>query len=129
MGDKIEIKAGVIGLKSPGKDTKLRMVLVEETIRFVGGNKLRFHHQVVRAMPGTPAGVPVTEQTLLTSAAVDLNDLRATFVDYLDDYAATKRPFPRIARPMAMDNLRVVAFVQDDSTKEILQAVQVEVAQ
>ncbi len=129
VGDKIEIKAGVIGLKSPGKDTKLRMVLVEETIRFVGGNKLRFHHQVVRAMPGTPAGVPVTEQTLLTSAAVDLNDLRATFVDYLDDYAATKRPFPRIARPMAMDNLRVVAFVQDDSTKEILQAVQVEVAQ
>ena len=52
-----------------------------------------------------------------------------TFVDYLDDYAATKRPFPRIARPMAMDNLRVVAFVQDDATKEIFQAVQVDVTQ
>src|SRR5205823_428600 len=51
-GDRIAIKAEVSGLTEPGARKKLRLLLVEENVRYVGGNKLRFHHQVVRAMPG-----------------------------------------------------------------------------
>ena len=58
---------------------------------------------------------------------VDLNELRKHLVNYLDDYAEHTRPFPQIYRPLSMKNLRVIAFVQDDSTHEIVQAVQVDV--
>ena len=32
----------------------LRLALTEESIHYVGGNKLRFHHHVVRALPEAP---------------------------------------------------------------------------
>ncbi len=131
VGDKIQIQTEVSGLKNPGKDMKLRLVLVEETIRFVGGNKLRFHHQVARAMPGGADGVAVVQPQMTTKNEVDVAGVRKDLTAYLDAYAANpaNRPFPRAARPLGMENLRVIAFVQDDASKErqILQAVQVNV--
>jgi hypothetical protein len=127
VNGKVQIQAQVKGLDDAGKDKKLRMVLLEESIRFVGGNKLRFHHQVVRAMAGGPDGFAVTTPNFSKTAEVNLVSLRKDWNLYLDDYAANKRAFPREARPLEFNGLRVIAFVQDDSTKEILQAVQVEV--
>ena len=65
--------------------------------------------------------------TLSVEKTVDLNKLREGFHNYLDNYAETKRPFPQPGRPMSMDHMCVIAFVQDDATREILQAVQVPV--
>ena len=48
-GDKIDIAVEVNG--ATGDDMKLRVLVVEENIRYVGSNQLRFHHNVVRAMP------------------------------------------------------------------------------
>src|SRR5205814_2318568 len=103
--------------------------LVEETVRYVGGNKLRLHHQVVRAFPGGVDGVAVKEAQLKHTVGIDLNDLRKQLNTYLDDYAANnpKRPFPNANRPMRFNDLRVIALVQDDATGEILQAAQAEV--
>lgn len=129
VGDKIQIAADVAGVANPGKNLKLRLALVETTIRYVGGNKVRFHHQVVRTMPGGPDGVAIEKATLSTKNEVDLGQLRKTLTSYLDDYAATKRPFPRADRPMDLTGLRLVAFVQDDATHEVLQAIQVEVTE
>jgi len=56
QANKIDIHVEVSGLTKPGDDARLRLVLVEESIRYVGGNKLRFHHQVVRALPGGVKG-------------------------------------------------------------------------
>jgi hypothetical protein len=106
---------------------KLRLVLVEDHVRFPGGNGLRFHHQVVRAMPGGAAGVSITKETLAAKHEVDLGDLRKHLNTYLDEYAANMRPFPRLARPLDLGHLRLIAFVQDDETHEILQAIQVDV--
>jgi hypothetical protein len=128
-GDKIHITAGVTGMNSHGKDVKLRLVLVEEHIRYLGGNKLRLHHQVVRDMPGGADGVAVTKATMTMNSEVDLKQLKKELNDFLDDYAAAKRAFPRVARPMDMHGLRLIAFVQDDTTHEILQAVQVNVTE
>src|SRR5262249_47958733 len=52
QGNKINIKVEVTDLKNPGGDVRLRLLLVEETIRYVGGNRVRFHHHVVRSMVG-----------------------------------------------------------------------------
>jgi hypothetical protein len=127
QGNKIDINVDVTALANPGPDRKLRILLVEETIRFIGSNKIRFHHQVVRAFPGGVEGTVLTEKNSKVKASIDLDQLRADLTKYLDNYAANVRPFPQSERPLDFRNLRVVAFVQDDATAEILQAVQVEV--
>jgi hypothetical protein len=129
VGDQIQISAQVNDLESASADLKLRFVLVEENIRFIGNNKLRFHHQVVRAMPGGVGGMPVQGAAPVIKAEVNLIELRAQLTGYLNNFAATKRPFPQADRPLSLSHLRVIAFVQDDKTKSILQAVQVDVAE
>jgi hypothetical protein len=126
VGDKVSIEATVTGLEKKG-DVKLRLLLVEETIRYIGSNKIRFHHQVVRAFPGGVDGVAVKGDGGKHTASVDLGELRKDLTKYLDNYEATKRPFANPERPLRFANLRVLALLQDDATAEILQATQVEV--
>jgi hypothetical protein len=124
-GDKIDIAVEVAN--GDGDDMRLRLLLVEETVKYVGGNALRFHHQVVRAMPGGADGFAVKDKTFKQTAAVNLGDVRTGLTKYLDDFAANVRPFPKPERPMDMKALRVIALVQNDKTQEIVQAVQLEV--
>ena len=58
------------------------------------------------------------------SVSVDLNELRAGLNKYLDDFAKNEGPFPDAQRPMRLRNLRLVAFVQNDESNEVLQAVE-----
>jgi hypothetical protein len=125
-GDKIAIEAKVSGLKEPGKTKRLRLLLVEESIRYVGGNDLRFHHQVVRDLPGGAEGFALKKASSKHTAEVNLEELRKRLAGYLDEYAK-ERPFPYSDRPLDLKGLRVIALVQDNDTKEILQGVQVEV--
>lgn len=124
-GDKIDIAVEAVG--ADGADTRLRLLVVEESIKYVGSNQIRFHHHVVRAMPGGAEGVAVKDKIFKHTAAVDLGEVRKSLTKYLDDYAANTRPFPKPDRPMAMKDLRVIALVQNDKTGEILQAAQFEV--
>ncbi len=123
-GEKVSIEANVTEVK--GGNVKLRLLLVEETIRYVGGNRLRFHHQVVRAFPGGVEGVAIKDKALRHTASIDLGELRKNLNKYLDNYAATKQEFPSTDRPLRFANLRVIALVQDDDTAAILQAAQME---
>jgi hypothetical protein len=120
-GDTITIRTKVSKLESPGDKVRLRVALVEEAVRYVGGNKLRFHHMVVRTMPGGVEGIKLDEKESEHTETVDLSKLRENLTKYLDQ-AAEKRPFPKPDRPMAMKHLKVIAFVQDDESGEILQA-------
>src|SRR5262249_11914184 len=106
VGDKIAIEAAAPGLKDGG-NVKLRLLLVEESIRYVGSNKIRFHHQVVRAFPGGVEGVAVKGDGMKHTASVDLADLRQQLTSYLDD-SAKKRPFANPERPLAFAHLRVI---------------------
>jgi hypothetical protein len=124
-GDKTEIAVEVTG--GDGNDMKLRLLVVEESVKYVGGNQLRFHHHVVRAMPGGPEGVAIKDKTFKHTATVDFVEVRQELAKYLDDYAANTRPFPRPDRPMDMKSVKVIALVQNDKTKEIAQAIQIEV--
>lgn len=126
-GDRVDINVEVTDLAGPGSDKKLRILLAEETIRYAGPNKIRFHHNVVRAMPGGTQGQSLLAAASKHKASIDLAELRGRLNKYLDNYQANVRPFANPARPLEFANLRVIAFVQDDATREILQAVQVEV--
>ena len=126
-GDKLGIAVEVAG--GDGADMKLRLLVVEETVKYAGSNGIRFHHHVVRAMPGGADGVAVKGESFKHAATADLGEVRKGLAKYLDDYVAENpnRPFPRPDRPMDMRAVRVIAMVQNDKTGEIAQAVQLEV--
>ncbi len=124
-GDKIDIAVEVNG--GSGDDMKLRVLVVEDTVKYVGSNQLRFHHQVVRAMPLGAEGVAIKDKAFKQTTSVDLAGVRKNLTKYLDDFAENTRPFPKPDRPMDMKSLKVIVFVQNDDTKEIVQAAQLEV--
>ncbi|MBP3959884.1 hypothetical protein J8F10_31955 [Gemmata sp. G18] len=119
-------KATVADLDAPGDKVMLRFVLAEERIRYAGGNGLRYHHMVVRAMPGGTKGVALTKKTHEQTVTIDPDAVKSALTKYLDDFTKAEGPFPRADRPLALRNLKLVALVQNDATKEILHAVQVD---
>jgi hypothetical protein len=121
-GDKIDITAEVGKLEKPGEKVRLRLALVQELVRYPGGNGLVFHSRVVRAMPGGTAGFALTKDSAKHTASVDLKELRRNLRQYL----AKHGPYPT-ALPLRFGELRVVAFVQDDETRDVLQAIEVPV--
>jgi hypothetical protein len=125
-GDKIEITARVSGLEKPGEKVKLRLALVQEWARYPGGNGLSYHSRVVRALPGGPDGFALKGKSGKHSATVDLGELRKDLQKYLEGMAK-RRPFPTAQLPLNLRDLHVVAFVQDDETQQVLQAVEVAV--
>jgi hypothetical protein len=120
--DTITLTAEVSKVPNPGESKRLRFVLAEEEIRFIGGNRVRFHHMVVRGMPGGPDGFALTEEAGKHTATVKLDDLKRKLTEYLDDFAAERGPFPQPQRPLDLKNLKAIALVQDDTTGVILQA-------
>ena len=70
-----------------GDDMRLRLLVVEESIRYVGSNQMRFHHHVVRAMPGGAEGVAIKDKAFKHTAATDLAEVRKELTKYLDEFA------------------------------------------
>ncbi len=110
-GNELVISVAVSDLASPGADTKLRLTLIEEAVRFPGPNRQRIHHQVVRAMPGGALGFALKEATAKQEMKIDLAALRRSLAD----------------DPIDLKHLAVVAFIQNDKTREVLQAAQADV--
>lgn len=130
-GDVVAITAETksSGIKHDGQNSsiKLRLALTEETVRYVGGNKLRFHHHVVRAMPGGVEGAVISDGTGKVEISVDLAELRKKTEEYLADLGK-QRPFPPPLPALDFKNLSVVAFVQDDHDRTVLGAASTPVA-
>jgi hypothetical protein len=120
-GDKVAITAKVAGLDKPGEKMRLRIALVEDWVRYKGGNGMLYHHRVVRALAGGANGFALKAKDVEQTATIDLAELRKKLNDYLDE------DYPEGMRPMRLRHLHVVAFVQDDATTEVLQAIDVAV--
>jgi hypothetical protein len=124
VGDEIRIRANAElqdAANGKGKP-RLRFALIEEMVRYPGGNGLRFHHHVVRGLPGGVDGKEIANGRGAAEATVNLTELRSAQDGYLDEYQ-TERPFGHPRPAMDLKHLSVVAFVQDDSDKNILHAV------
>lgn len=133
-GDKIDIEVNAT-LKQADQDKKLRVVLVEREVRYpitsgYGSTGARVHHNIARACPGGVAGKPLTEAVSRHTYSVDVADLRKQLAKHLEDAFDENGRLLSVPPPaslLKLDSLRVIAFVQDDNTREVLQAVQVDV--
>lgn len=124
-GPKVTIEVESSKVKDP-EDVKLRLALVEEQVAYKGGNGITAHNNVVRALPGGDAGYSLTEKGVTKKITLDIDDLIKKHKAYLDKYAED-RPFPNKERPLELKKLKVVAFLQNEKTDEVLQTAVVEV--
>jgi hypothetical protein len=120
-GDVITITAAAGGY-APNDTIRLRFALVEPWVRYPGGNGLSYHAYVVRALPGGPKGFALAKDNAKETVKIDLVELRKAASKFLDSEKALDGQ-----RPFRFRNLRVVAFIQNDATQEVLHAVEVAV--
>ncbi|QDU37281.1 hypothetical protein Mal4_15910 [Maioricimonas rarisocia] len=119
-GNQIRFDAQVNGLDEFPETARLRFVLAEEQVVYPTPNGIRVHDMLVRAMPGGVAGIAPSEGELKYSDAILLEDLRESLqqgVTQLEERMG--RQFPE--QPLALDHLHLIAFLQDDATRTILQ--------
>jgi tetratricopeptide (TPR) repeat protein len=133
VGGAVKVKAAPAGLKADGDAVKLQILLVEEMLSYSGENGVRFHPMVVRSIGGANYGGFTVDRS--APAAVDhvfdLAQITDETQKYLDEYEKTRvQTQPTFAfsrKPVAMNsgNLSVVAFLQDEKSKKILQSTYV----
>jgi hypothetical protein len=135
-GDKVEVNAQVGKAGRPGQMLRLQIALVEEMVHYTGENGVRFHPMVVRGVASTEKnalGFPMaTGRTSKTAYAFDLAKMSTDAQAHLDEMEGGsserfgKFQFVERKSEINRDNLRVVAWVQDDKTKQVLQVATVD---
>jgi hypothetical protein len=126
QGDTIKLHAEAADLKKTGEKVRLRFVLVEDVARYAGTNGQRLHHHVVRAFPGGVEGFALKDKTAKQDASMDLTGLGKSLNDYLSK-PTNRGPYLDDDRPLDLKHLKAIALIQDDDSKEILQATQVDI--
>lgn len=117
-------KATIADLEKTGEQTFLRFAVVEERIRFAANNGVRYHQNVVRALPGGK-GIALKQKTAEHTVVVNADEIRDAITKFQMD-AAKDGEAPQGERPLSLKNLKLIAFVQHDSTGDILNAAQVD---
>jgi hypothetical protein len=121
-GERIDLTVAADGLTRRGT-VRLRLMLLEDVVRFPGGNGQRLHHHVVRAFPGGVEGIAVSGPTARHQVTVDVAALRKSLREEL----AGHRAFKGGDWPVDLKRLKVVALLQDDASKEVIQVAQADV--
>jgi hypothetical protein len=127
QGDDVELSANVSNLTRPGERVRLRFVLAEGVVHYAAPNGQRLHHHVVRDFPGGVDGFPLPEKSARATAKVNLAELRKAQRQYLLQ-AASRTQFMDDEQPIELQHLIAVAFIQDDVSKQVLQAAETEIA-
>lgn len=128
----VKVTATPSNLKQEGGTVTLQIALVEEMLSYSGENGVRFHPMVVRSLAGEKAAGITVNRAAPTPVAweFDVAKIGADIKAYLDDYEQNgprgKITFSR--KPSAIgQNLAVVAFLQDDKSKKVLQSAYVRI--
>ncbi|MEO1995396.1 MAG: hypothetical protein ABGZ17_08985 [Planctomycetaceae bacterium] len=122
----LHLTVQVSGRKSYADTLRLRLLLTEDGIHFQARNGIRVHDMLVRSMPAGVMGVGVKAGKLGFEGDLDLAVLKQELTDYLNAFEKG-REYKFEQKPLDLKRLRLVAFVQDDSTRAVLQATVVEV--
>jgi hypothetical protein len=128
-GDEVHITASAKvgdGAATAALQPRLRFALVEESVAYTGRNRLPLHHHVVRAMPGGSEGRALEAGMIRIEETIKLSDVRTSQAAYLKEYPASPKsrgsfrdPLPRVE----LKKLHVAAFLQDDSDRQVLDAI------
>jgi hypothetical protein len=119
----ITVNATIGGVNKPSDKVTVRVLLTEDEVKYPGGNGIRFHHMVVRSAFGKVDGWNLNETNGKITATIKLDELKKDLSTYLDEFAKD-RAFNPPTRPMELKQMKVILFVQDDATGEILQGAQ-----
>ena len=128
-GDEVTV-SGEVALRQDATvdlaHTRLRLALVQEVVHYTGGNGIHFHHFVVRKLLGSPDGAPIGASSgkFAFSQSKKLADLKGDLDAYLESYEKGRPDFRWGEKPIELRpaDLAVVALVQNDDTREVLQA-------
>ncbi|MFZ4618961.1 MAG: hypothetical protein ACOYNS_00265 [Bacteroidota bacterium] len=113
---------------TPGKSLKLRIALVEDEVFYKGANGIDRHKFVVRKMLKSTDGFAFAKNGKVTvNQKVDLKavqkELEAYYTKANTQFAEMGTAIKENKTKIDPARLAIVAFVQDDTTKEVLQAV------
>lgn len=140
-GSVLNVEAKGESINRSDSELRLHLALVEDEVSYSGENGLRFHPMVVRNLArhdgAEDYGFAFSgSQPASIAYAFDLERITAENLKYYDDYIADmkarlgdrfKVSFKEKRYLINRDRLSVVAFVQDEKTKDILQAVYLKV--
>ncbi len=106
---------------------RLRLVVAEELVNFRSSNGIRHHPMVVRTLLGGASGISAKQGVLKYALQMPLAELKSRQLGYLASYAHGRRiSFDQA--PVELKPLWLVAFVQNDATREVLQAAAVQIS-
>ena len=113
----------------PTDQLRLRIALVEGSVHYTGFNRVHFHEQVVRKLFGGANGLALSlneEGSGKFELKQNVSEIEADLEGYLKSYQE-KWGYAFKALPFTIDrgNLSVLAFVQNDRDKHILNAASV----
>ena len=118
--DSIHVQSQVNGADPENKNLRLRIVLAESDINYTGFNSVRKHDMVVRSFVGGESGTAPVDGMLRFEGTIDLAALRKKLTEYLVEFEKGQEQKFR-SKPVDLKNLSVVAFVQDDVTRQVIQ--------
>jgi hypothetical protein len=146
VGETVEVNLTGRPLNGVSADVTLQLALIENEVHYSGENGLRFHLMVVRNLARQPGSENYgfkmePNRANKINYVFDIKDIIAQNLRYYTDLPAERRKefAARVGAEAAQDigidfsfkeerniidpnNLSVVAFLQDDKTKEILQS-------
>ena len=125
-GGVLKLNANVDGLKDVDGDIKLHVVLAEDLINFAGRNGIRQHEMVVRSFVTPDDGQAPDEGKLSFTEDVVLADFYDSLAQYLATFEEGQGVFFPV-KPMELEKLHAVAFIQNATTREVLQVAAVAV--
>ena len=128
----VNAKATVSNISSQASKLRLQIALVEDDLRYNGENTIRTHPMVVRNLAGPSLnGFELDKAKPSAEWRFDLVALSNGLKKYLDEFEKRPRatPYAFAQKKDIIDpaHLTVVAFVQDEVTKKVLQATSVKV--
>ncbi|MFN0159003.1 MAG: hypothetical protein ACKVRP_13140 [Bacteroidota bacterium] len=137
--DSVGVEIQVARTKSTGRVEKpvLHVALAEKSVEYTGANGISRHAFVVRRLFDGAKGAPLTlrKANERVTKQILVADVEQTIRKYLDNPAgqpswSNRRPFTGWrARPEKLNrsNLAIIVWVQDMSTKEVLQSAYIDV--
>jgi tetratricopeptide (TPR) repeat protein len=123
-GDEIEIKADVSGIQEVQHQPRLYLALIENGIYYPGPSGIMMHNCVVRTFAGGAKGLALPKGDSSHIEKISLTQLKQELLTHLSQFEMEQK-LP--LKPMDFRQLQVVAFVQPQFTRVVLQASLVEV--
>ncbi len=118
-GDRIQVKAQAGGIEMRD-EYRLHILLIENDIHYTAMNGIRVNDAIERHHINGVGGTAPADKKLEFSTEVSLPDVATSLRKFI---AKTEEKTGRIfAVPATLEKLQVVAFIQDTTNREVLQA-------